>query len=72
MEIVYLAKGERRPLGDRSLLIDCRRGRGGEELIKHSSGATTLRSTADRLDALIADMEQKGAARIYVRRRDNA
>ena len=70
MEVIYLAKGEWRPPGDKSLLIDATRGRGGEELTEHPSGAVTIRTTADRLDTLIADMEQKGAERLYVRKRD--
>jgi hypothetical protein len=67
VEVVYLGKGERRPARDKSLLIECRRGRGDDELIQDASGSVTLRTRPEKLDALIADMERKGATRVYVR-----
>jgi len=65
-KIVYLKKGERRPKGDKSPLVECTPGRRREEL-EQSAAGVTYRIRSDDLDSAIATFEEKGATTIYVR-----
>ena len=70
IEVVYLANGERRPKGDRSLLIECipgKRGRGMHASPQQAGGSVTLTIGPEALDAIIAELDGKGEARVYVR-----
>ena len=64
IEIIYLAKGQRRPAGDRAPLIVCKRGR--EEIGDGPEGAT-IQIRPEALDTTIAGLERKGASKVYVR-----
>ncbi len=66
MKIVYLKKGERRPRGDKSLLIICKPG--GQEMTQGAQGASITVPPAD-LDEFLASIKHKGAATVYVRGR---
>lgn len=65
--VVYLKKGERRPDGDTSPLLDCRPSR-REQAIKQSSAGLTIYIRLDDLEKAIADLSDKGAETIYVRK----
>ena len=71
VKVVYLKKGERRPSGDKSLLIECRPGLRGEELVQSSSGVTA-KIRPEGLEAMIADLDEKGAKTVYVRKYGDA
>ena len=70
-EIIYLKKGERRPAGDKALLIECKRRRRQDEL-EQSAAGVTIRTSTGALKGHIADFERKGVKKIYVRIKDDA
>jgi hypothetical protein len=67
VEILYIAKDEERPSGEKSFLIECRNGGGADSFIQDSLGVT-IRIRSEELEAIIADLERKGATKVYVRR----
>lgn len=66
-EVVYLQNGERRPNGDRSVLIECLPGKRGKRVQASPQGPTTLTVGPEALDATVADMEKSGEPKVYVR-----
>ncbi len=64
-EIVYLQPGTRPPKDQPFVLIECRRGRGGDELLSHSSGIT-VRTSPEFLAETISDFQAHGI-KIFVR-----
>ncbi|HYD28149.1 hypothetical protein [Brevundimonas sp.] len=70
VEIVYLAKGEKPPVGKKRLLIEAVRGLRGEQAIQDDNGVT-LRVNPRFLDDTIADCrakaEEAAMDTIYVR-----
>ena len=66
VEVIYLKKGERRPRDEKSVLIECKPGRRGEEFEQSPSGFT-IRTRLGALDATIEELHWKGVEKIYVR-----
>ena len=67
VEVVYLKRGEWRPEGDKSLLIECIPGQRGDEATRDTSGGAILRVRASELHAHLATLDESRAAKVYVR-----
>ncbi len=67
VEVVYLGKGERRPPGDKSVLIECKPRQRGQKLIESSSGVT-FKIRPEELEEIIAGLNRKGVKKVYVRK----
>lgn len=68
-EVIYLQARQRPPKGKPYLLIECRRGRGGDEMASARSGCT-IRIGPETLADTIADFRERSkeaGAQIYVR-----
>ena len=72
VEVVHLAKGERRPSGERTIVIECKLGRRVEEIIDDAASGITMRIRSDGLQATIAGLAEKGVKKVYVRGAPNA
>ena len=72
VQVVHLAKGERRPRGERSIVIECEPGRRVEEIIDDAASGITMRIRSDDLEATIVSLVGKGVKKVYVRGAPNA
>jgi hypothetical protein len=66
VEIVYLKSRERKPRGDKSLVIDCQPNRRDEQIIQDASGVT-MKIRSSGLKALVQKLESQGLTKAYVR-----